>query len=375
MGKVRYIGSKARIVRDIMRLIGSPSNGGTFVDVFAGTGVVSREAALWGWNVKANDHLVSSSLVTVAGLLSARDVPFSNLGGYRNVLAQLQMAPPREGFVFREYTPSGQSRGGQERLYFSQANGAKIDGLRAQIEQWNLKGWLSSAEKSLLLADLLGAANAVANIAGTYGCFLSYWSDAALKPLQPSPRELLPSPVQFQVSTRDAFEVECQPEDVVYLDPPYTKRQYAAYYHLLETIAVGDEPLVEGVTGLRPWEEKASPFCYKSRALDALVRWIRECRAERIFLSYSSEGHVELDALHGALKGLVGIDGSVKVHALAKIDRYRPNVAAHQGASQVTEYLLEIEHPVFVLPSLEDAGRPKTRRHSASTSGREVLAL
>jgi adenine-specific DNA-methyltransferase len=192
---------------------------------------------------------------------------------------------------------------------------------------------------------------------------LSYWSGASLKPLQLSPRELLPSPVNFSVSTLDAFDVRCQPQDVAYIDPPYTKRQYAAYYHLLETIAVGDEPIVEGVTGLRPWEEKASPFCYKVQALEALLDWVRRCRAARIFLSYSSEGHVELNALQPALNQLVGAEGCVRVHALAEIDRYRPNVAAHQGAAQVTEYLIQIDRPAL-LDSFKTEAAPRAKSHS-----------
>ena len=52
------------------------------------------------------------------------------------------------------------------------------------------------------------------------------------------------------------FCVQTDVRDTVYLDPPYTKRQYAAYYHVLETLAYGDEPEVSGVTGLRPWEGK-----------------------------------------------------------------------------------------------------------------------
>ena len=56
-------------------------------------------------------------------------------------------------------------------------------------------------------------------------------------------------------------------ESDVVTRPADTKRQYAAYYHILETIAHGDEPVVEGITGLRPWKSKASDFCYKRRAL------------------------------------------------------------------------------------------------------------
>ena len=49
-----------------------------------------------------------------------------------------------------------------------------------------------------------------------------------------------------------------------------TKTTYSSYYHLLETITLGDRPQVEGVSGLRPWRDKASPYCYKAHALKAL---------------------------------------------------------------------------------------------------------
>ena len=112
--------------------------------------------------------------------------------------------------------------------------------------------------------------------------------------------------------------------DVAYFDPPYTKRQYAAYYHLLETIAVGDSPDVVGVTGLRPWQSLASDFCYKTKALKAISTLVAATPARRILLSYSSEGHVTLDALREALSA----HGEVKVHDLGAIGRYRPNSVA-----------------------------------------------
>ena len=37
----------------------------------------------------------------------------------------------------------------------------------------------------------------------------------------------------------DVLDVQYEDGDVAYFDPPYTKRQYAAYYHILETIAAG----------------------------------------------------------------------------------------------------------------------------------------
>ena len=92
----------------------------------------------------------------------------------------------------------------------------------------------------------------------------------------------------YRTSNCDVFAVESRPEDIVYFDPPYTKRQYASYYHILETIVCGDQPEVTGVSGLRPWKDKASVFCYKTKALNALSELILKQRANRVILSYSN---------------------------------------------------------------------------------------
>ena len=57
---------------------------------------------------------------------------------------------------------------------------------------------------------------------------------------------------------------------IIYADPPYTKRQYSAYYHILETIARNDRPEIGGKTGLRNWKEHSSRYCYRRSAGKAL---------------------------------------------------------------------------------------------------------
>ena len=140
----------------------------------------------------------------------------------------------------------------------------------------------------------------------------------------------------MKATVEDVFSVQVQENDVVYLDPPYTKRQYASYYHILETIALNDEPEVQGVCGLRPWKEKASPFCYKRRALSALINLIEQLPANCILLSYSDEGHVDLGALADAL----AVNGKLDVIPLKEIGRYRPNKTASANGSAVKEYLI-----------------------------------
>jgi len=337
---VRYIGSKARVVDALAPLIGRPqSDRGVFVDAFCGTGVVAAAAARQGWAIRLNDHLLSAVIMAVARLLSKDDVPFSALGGYVDAINKLNDVPASEGFIWKEYSPASALSSGVTRMYFTEENASRIDGMRDQIALWRSSSLLTEAEEALLIADLLAAVNSIANIAGTYGCFLSYWSPKAGERILVRPRALLAKRVSIEMSVMDVSSLRVGPEDVVYLDPPYTKRQYAAYYHILETIAVGDRPRVAGVTGLRPWRVKASEFCYKQRALNALVGLVSGLSARRVLISYSNEGHIELDPLIKALSML----GNLTTTPLKQVGRYRPNRVASAARSKVTEYLIALE--------------------------------
>ncbi|HYD41387.1 MAG TPA: DNA adenine methylase [Anaeromyxobacter sp.] len=353
---LRYIGSKARVVEALANLIGSPSRSSSmFVDAFCGTGVVAAAAARRGWSVRLNDHLRCAVVLSAARLVSREHARFAGLGGYAEAVRTLNDLEGVEGFIWREYSPAsakyGTSIDAREprfrradtsrsgRRYFTEENAIRIDAVRNQIAEWSAEGVITSAEENLLLGDLLEAVNGVANIAGTYGCFLAKWSPVALQPLVLRPRQLFPVRVEVEIYNGDARNVPVEEADTVYLDPPYTKRQYAAYYHILETIAVGDEPEVEGITGLRPWQDKASDYCYRRRALEALRQLISALPARRVLLSYSSEGHISLPQLEDALATL----GSLSVHAVGDIGRYRPNRAACEAGDSVREVLLEVE--------------------------------
>lgn len=335
MGNIRYIGSKLRVASQIINSVEFHANG-AFCDLFSGTGAISRAAAIKGWRVEANDYLLSAYFLTTSQLLSEDDVPFSDLGGYEVALAKLNRASGICGPITKEYSPSDRSHSGHTRLYFSLNNAMQIDGIRALIQEWYNNGSLSEFEYALLIADLLRASNSVANIAGTYGGYLKQAGQSALRPLLMSKQELLKNKVEFIVSKEDVFNRSAKIEDVVYMDPPYTKRQYPAYYHILETIAYGDHPVVEGVTGLRPWQHLASRFCYKGQALSSLIELVEKVGSYRCYISYSSQGHINIDELITELGKL----GSIQVYKLGSIGKYRPNIQASRNSSTVDEYLI-----------------------------------
>ena len=334
---VRYIGSKARVAEAIVDLAG-PADGGRFIDAFSGTGSVAAEAASRGWAVTVNDSLPSAVSMSVGAVVGAGNVSFKRLGGYARAIEQLNAVTPQAGFLHAEYSPASKANGDVERKYFTESNAAKLDSMRALIGNWSADGIIETDEEHLLLADLMQAANGVANISGTYGCFLKDWTSTALRPISVRPRVLPHRTTDVVASAGDVFSVRTTTRDTVYFDPPYTKRQYSAYYHLLETLHAGDAPQVGGVTGLRPWQSKASDFCYKSRALDALTRLVLGTKASRVLLSYSNEGHVHQSHLVNALTEA----GAVLLHPIREIGRYRPNARASAAGDTVTEYVIEV---------------------------------
>lgn len=337
---IRYIGSKARLAEAILDIVGSPSGySGRFVDGFCGTGVVARTAALRGWNVDCNDTLLSAAMITEASLLCGSELNFKELGSYESAIERLNACAPSDGYIWRTYSPASAAFCPHERRYFTEYNARRIDGARNLIAEWRDSGVIGGVEETLLVADVIEASNSIANIAGTYGCFLKRWTQQSYGAFSVRPRELLSSSIGHRVQVGDVFSLKVSPGDTVYLDPPYTKRQYASYYHIPETIAYHDEPKVEGVAGLRPWKHMASPFCYKTKALRALCDCVGGLDSRRIFLSYSSQGHVALDDLLDGLSEL----GKVDVYELGEIGRYRPNKTAAETGAVVAEYLIEID--------------------------------
>ncbi len=346
----RYIGSKSRLIDQITDHIGRPKQGGFFVDAFCGTGVVAEAAAAQGWNVRINDSLHSAVISAGARLISHDQAAFKKLGGYANAIARLNAAKPMFGFMWREYSPASFDSCGIERRYFTEENAARIDAMRAVISEWRETGDIDEIEERLLIADLFGALNRVANIAGTFGCFLSKWTAQSQGKIAMRCRGLKSLNVLVEASVGDVFDVSNNHHDLVYLDPPYTKRQYASYYHILETVALGDEPKVLGVAGLRPWKDRASDFCYKTRALQTLSRLVQSLKAPRVLLSYSSEGHICMQSMKAELSKI----GKFTMHPLGAVARYRPNKAASITASEVNEFLVIIERPLssIAIPDL-----------------------
>lgn len=333
---VDYLGNKVGLAQDIVRTVQQRTSPGAHVaDLFAGTASVSLALANAGFRVTANDILPLSATWSKARLLGL-SVDFSglapslgNLGEdpLASVIAELDRLPGTSGWVTQNYSPASLESAGVERRYLTVANARKVDAIRLRLREW--RPLITDPEHALLMTSLLEAVGAVSNTAGTYGCFLKDWKTSALRPLVLQPYRNVAERGEHQVVASDAETVAAEvTPDAIYADPPYTKRQYAAYYHLLNSIAADVESRISGSTGLPDWKPLASDWCYKRKAPAALERLVAKSAAPVIILSYSSDGHIPDEAI----RKILGTYGDVDVQEF-EWRRFRSSQRPHRAAT------------------------------------------
>ena len=272
--------------------------GEVVADLMCGTASVSAALRESGFKVITSDLMTFAAQHARVRLTLDSPPPFARLGGsYLGVLDRLQALKPIQGLMVREYSPAGQPAAGCEpRMYLSEQNAGIIDAINAQLNEWRGDGALAPEEHDLLRHDLVLATNRDANIADTYGHFRSKWSNGSRSKLILSPAEFVWGFSCDHVIMQGPAEVVSKDlvADLCYLDPPYMKRQYAANYHLIETIARGDAPEAIGVSGLRPWRDQYSDFCSKVRIRDAFSKIILGMNCPKFLISYSEDGLLEI---------------------------------------------------------------------------------
>lgn len=315
----RYIGNKKKLLPYIMastqEMIG---NTGTVVDLMAGTGLVAAEYRKMGYTVIASDMMTYSKYHLITQIMMDREPTFDKLkisscddNKYLSVLDYLNNLEPIEGYFFREFSPAGTPANGvASRKYFSAENACKIDAIRKKINDWIAAGNLSEKEEAVLKHSLIMAVNTVANISGTYGYYLSELKRNALDSISLLPVRFSPGNIQnnrvIQGFAEDiAKDISA---DLCYMDPPYIKRQYAANYHILETIARGDYPIAQGKSGLRDWWDQHSKFCTKTKGLQSFEKVVSEMNCRNFIISYSEDGLFPLETLVELLKGYGKVD-------------------------------------------------------------------
>lgn len=302
--------------------------GMTLCDIFAGTGIVSKTFKELGFKVISNDLQYYSYLTAKHFIENSEDLEFRQLG-FRPFV-YLNSLDGKDGFIFNNYSPSGNNNKEHKRSYFTDYNGRKIDSMRIQIEEWKDKDYISDKEYTFLLASLIESSDKIANVTGIYEAYLKDFKPSALKNIILEPLDIV-SGLEGKVYNEDANElIKKVSGDVLYLDPPYNGRRYNTNYHLLETIALYDSPELKGKTGVRVEPEKESLYVRKKTAEDALTDLISNANFNHIFLSYNDEGIIPFDDIEKVMSQF----GEYKVFT-TDYKRYKSNNSNKQRENVV----------------------------------------
>lgn len=300
---MRYIGNKTRLLDFIRRVLRTRGiTGGTAVDPFTGTASVARALKRWGFHVVASD-LMEFAHVFARAYVQADEPPgFSPLAAeihphpptLAGAIAYLNHLEPVPGFLHEHFTPAGAEGVRHERMFFTPTNAARIDHVRATIEQWRREQLIDDDAFYLLLAATIEAADRVANTAGVYAACIKSWQPNARRNFQLRlPRTTSGPPARATRSDALTLVRDLEPFDLLYIDPPYNERQYPAYYHIPELIATGwfDSPVeLRGKTGLLHDADKRSDWSSRRRCATALEELVAHARCRHIVMSYNSEG-------------------------------------------------------------------------------------
>jgi len=334
---MRYIGSKSKILYEIEKLIIDKKinkENYTFCDAFGGTAAVG-DYFKDRFKIIANDNLYMSYIMCQAKL-NTPDLKFSKLGldpfsffnGESNQI---------KGFIYNNY-----SLGGSERTYFSEENAAKIDYIRITIEQWYLEDRISLKEYYYLIACLIESVSKVANVAGVYGSYLKKWDPRATKSMKFINVEQEAKKARFEneVYNKNIEDlINDISGDILYLDPPYTKNQYSVQYHLLETIALYDNPTLRGKTGCRDTSSHTSSFSKDGEVQIEFEKIIAKAKFKYIILSYSSAGIMSKEYIESVLKRY----GNPKTYKFKKISYKKYLNSKSKNTGKNYEYLFFIE--------------------------------
>lgn len=344
----RYIGSKDKLAQTLIELmLQKCPTAHSVIDLMAGTGLFSLALRKSGFRVLASDvmtysfhHLVVNLKLNSAPSFAGLSHLFREGCDYSKVIAYLNRLNPIDGFFVREYSPAGCPNAGcKPRKYFTYENAAKIDAIRKVIKEWYCLHYITDIEHSLLLHDLIMAANDIANIAGTYGHYLSHFVKRSMDPLELYPTSFDTDNNIQGHEIRKGYAETIAGElyaDICYIDPPYIKRQYAANYHILETLAREDEPLAVGESGLRPWRDQYSNFCSKVKIRSSFDQILRNIHCKNIFISYSEDGLLAIQDLIDFLSNY----GLVEVHEI-RYKRFRSNKSSK--GLELIEYLVYLQ--------------------------------
>lgn len=244
----RYIGNKYKLLDWIFDNVQKNCDGDTFLDIFAGTGVVAERFLKTHKKVILNDFLYSNKVIYEA-FFNSNGVDYRHVEKVAEEFVELADASKTQNYFDKHFGDK----------FFSKKDARKIGFIRQQLNDYLEDNKINQAEFYVLLASLIYSIDKISNTVGHY--------DAYFKGKQ-IPDRFEYNLIQNIDTTNNNIEIirddankvaETTKADIVFVDPPYNSRQYSRFYHVLENLVEWKKPKLYG-TALKPEAENMSDY-------------------------------------------------------------------------------------------------------------------
>ena len=375
---ITYIGNKRALldfigsgVYEVQACLGKSKL--TCLDVFAGSGIVSRYLKQYSNAITVNDlenysciinrcYLSDKSKIDMEGLNLLHYSLCKKIDRKMSALEKSDSGFKSAGFISELYAPADEdSIEKGERCFYTPYNAAYLDVARQLIEKE-----VPPEVQDYFIAPLLSEASIHANTAGIFKGFYKN-SKTGTGQFGGNGRNALsrirgkielPFPVfsdfncKSRVFSQDANSLVLDETlyskeftrdgvfDLAYFDPPYNQHPYGSNYFMLNLIADyqrPDEEKISRVSGI-PKDWNRSDYNKKRKTSQVFLDLVRNVRARYVLVSFNSDGFIQKDEMIELLSEC----GKVKVLE-ADYNTFRGSRNLNGREIHVKEYLFLVE--------------------------------
>ncbi|HNV63277.1 MAG TPA: DNA adenine methylase [Candidatus Cloacimonas acidaminovorans] len=306
IGNRRYYGNKTKLLPFLDKVISKEvPKWTTFVDIFSGTGSVANYFNQDDKQIIANDILFHN-FCALNTWISATKIRSNSM---EKIITRLNNLKGKKGYVFKNFSNT----------FITEQNAMKIDSIREKIEQLKNSKIINKDEYYFLLTSLFYAVDKCSNIITQYEAYLKEFNPnlydsqgrqvtyhGALKEIElRMPKLSNKNNSLNKVYQTDANKLikKLNDIDILYLDPPYTCRQYCNNYHFLENIVEWKKPKVFGKAKKADFTNKKSKYSSRSNAREVFEDLIGNTNAKTIIMSYNNHGILKPNEILEVLNG------------------------------------------------------------------------
>ncbi|KRB10277.1 DNA adenine methylase [Lysobacter sp. Root690] len=298
----RYFGSKHSSATQVAELATIGFSGTTAADAFGGLGTIGAVLKGRGLKVTTCDVLMLPNAFQHARIVCQERPRFTRLRKITGlqtsgaILEHLNTRRADRSWLVTEFST--------QRQFFTRSNASRIAGAWNAIKRWNEDDLLSESERKYLLASFLNSMDPCANTAGTYYAHLKHWHRKALKPFQMKWIPVQVGATGGQALVGDALDVlRGKTFDLLYLDPPYNRRDYSRYYHLPESLASLKQPDTNPnrASGVPIQMLDASSLIRRSVEANYLQELIHSVHWKRLVVQYCEGSEIPMSELRNML--------------------------------------------------------------------------